>query len=300
MTKLKIIAGTNSQKLAQKIALHQNAEYIQATVQRFPDGELSVQLHTQLYNSKAIIVHSIHQHVNDNVMELLLLANATQNVGASKIIAVTPYLAYCRQDKQDYQNQTIPSINAIAKIIKASGIECLLAIDIHSKSAKEAFDIEFHNINTTNLFASCSNDIDNPLLISPDSGGAKRCQEIAKLLHCEHIVMNKKRNIGTFLKQSDKMIISGRNCIIIDDIIDTGWTITNVANILMKYKAKTIRAMVTHAVLSQNTFFALHKTATMHEITTTSTITHMKLPKYFRVLDISTIISKKILEIINH
>ncbi|AWD33109.1 Ribose-phosphate pyrophosphokinase [Candidatus Fokinia solitaria] len=299
--KLKIIVGTNSQKIAQKIAFYQNAEYIQAAVQRFSNGEFSIQLHTSLYGNKAIIVHSIHRNVNDDIIELLLLANAAQNAGASKIIAIIPYIAYCRQDKQLQCEYAVTSpINTIAKIIKASAIECLLTVDIHSAKAREAFDMRFYNIDTTDLFASHIRNADNPLIISPDLGSAKRSKEIAEKLHCEHIIMKKDRSIGTALKQSDIKAILNKNCIIVDDIIDTGWTVINAAETLIKYGAKTIKAMISHAVLSQNMLFASHKIHTICEIITTSTIAHTNLPKYFKVLDISKTISRKISEITNN
>ncbi|MGC0372063.1 MAG: hypothetical protein DGJ47_000768 [Rickettsiaceae bacterium] len=248
---MQIISGSNSLKLATKLAKHINAKLLNYKVAKHPDSELKIQINDPI-SGNVIIVQSTHYPVNDSLMELALLADAVKRAGAQKIIAVIPYFGYSRQNSINNKNAPLAA-NFVIKMLELSGITQIITCDLHSKTLEAMFSIPVKNLPTLNAFIPYIKPIDNKIIISPDIGSIARCRSYADSLSVDMAIINKYRREDNQCVM-DGIIgdVSGKNCIIIDDIVDSAGTLCQAATLLQNNGAKTVQAIVTHAVLSGN------------------------------------------------
>ena len=286
-----IIAGKSNISLAQKISYNLNAPLIISNTKKFEDSELRIQFEANLDNKDVIILQSTSKPVNDHLIELLLIADAIKFARARNIIALMPYFGYSRQDRPLLNNSSA-SISLIAKLIETSGINTIITIDLHSKKCEEFFKIKIVNLESFSLFVPLFKLFKNSIVISPDHGGLQRAQRFANALGIKLAVISKRRDQNGQCEMIDiKGDVADKNCIIIDDIIDTGETIYKAAKLLFEKKAKSVSACITHAVLSSK---ALNYIAAIpfDRFYVTDTIVQSNLPDNIKVISANPLIVK--------
>jgi ribose-phosphate pyrophosphokinase len=286
----KIIAGTNGKNLAKQLSENLNIAQIEAFVECFADGELRVQLAARVNKEDVLIVQSTSKPVNDHLIEILLLVDAAKRSGAHRIIALMPYFGYSRQDHLSYTFGPI-STHVVATLIEAAGIDHLITVDLHSQRTEKFFKINVQNIETTTLFAPLLQDRPNLIIVSPDNGGIIRARKLSELLGVNLAVISKfRKSHNTCQTEGLTGDVTGKHCIVIDDIVDTGETLCKAAELLMQHGALSVEAMVTHAVLSKKALANLEESE-IKKVTITNTIEHTSLIDKLTVVDIGPLLT---------
>lgn len=288
---LQIIAGSSSLQIAQNLSEFFGCSLISKCKYIFADQEFTIQLPSNISSNHTFIVQSTSQPVNDSLMELLLTANALKCVGIKQITAIVPYFGYSRQDKSNSNFESIAA-EMIANFFESAGIDCIVTIDLHSSQVEKFFKIKILNLSTTALFASVINKQNNTIIVAPDNGSRIRAEQLGQALDAEIAIINKHRTDYNNCVMSEVIgNVHEKNCIIIDDIVDTGETLCKAAELLFSKGALSVNAVITHAVLSNN---ATNRIASskIGEVMVTNSITHKNLPSKFKVLDVTDILKK--------
>ena len=298
--KLKLIAGNANPKLAQEIAGKMGIELSPATIGRFSDGEIQVKITNSVRGADCYILQPTCAPVNENIMELLVIADALKRASARRITAVIPYYGYARQDRKAEPRVPITS-KLIANLITASGIDRVLTVDLHARQIQGFFDIPVDHLYARPVLLQYFQDLklDNPIVVSPDAGGVERARAFAKLLNADLAIVDKRRprpNEAAIMNIIGD--VKGRNAIILDDMIDTGGTLTKVADAIKKAGALKVYAAASHGVLSGEAIDKIQKSA-LEEVVITNSITHdANLPK-IKVLSIASLLAEAITKIYN-
>lgn len=298
--KLKLIAGNANPKLAQEIAGKMGIELSPATIGRFSDGEIQVKITNSVRGSDCYILQPTCAPVNENIMELLVIADALKRASARRITAVIPYYGYARQDRKAEPRVPITS-KLIANLITASGIDRVLTVDLHARQIQGFFDIPVDHLYARPVLFQYFKDLnlDNPIVVSPDAGGVERARSFAKLLNADLAIVDKRRprpNEAAIMNIIGD--VKGRNAIILDDMIDTGGTLTKVADAIKNAGALKVYAAASHGVLSGEAIDKIQKSA-LEEVVITNSITHdTNLPK-IKVLSIASLLAEAITKIYN-
>ncbi|MEQ9446056.1 MAG: ribose-phosphate pyrophosphokinase, partial [Rhodospirillaceae bacterium] len=251
---MKLLAGNANRPLAEAIAAYLHVEMTNASVKRFSDMEVFVEIHENVRGEDVFVVQPTSYPANDNLMELLVTLDALRRASAERVTAVIPYYGYARQDRKTAPRTPITA-KLVANLINQAGASRVLTLDLHSGQIQGFFDIPLDNLYAQPVFAD---DIKEryqgnggPMIISPDVGGVVRARAIAKRLNTDLAIIDKRRERAGV---SEVMNIIGdvkdRDCILVDDIVDSAGTLCNAAVALMKNGAKTVSAYVTHGVLS--------------------------------------------------
>src|SRR6478735_5254655 len=250
---IKLVAGNSNPALAQAIAEGLDMPLTKASVRRFADNEIFVEVLENVRGSDAFIIQSTSYPANDHLMELLIITDALRRSSARRITAVIPYFGYARQDRKVGSRAPI-SAKLVANLITQAGVDRVMTLDLHAGQIQGFFDIP-----TDNLFASPVMvrdikerfDLSNVMVVSPDVGGVVRARALAKRINTPLSIIDKRRERPG---ESEVMNVigdaTGHTCILIDDIIDSGGTVVNAADALLKYGAKDVSAYLTHGVLS--------------------------------------------------
>ncbi len=250
---MKLVAGNSNRPLAEAIAAYLNLPLTKAQVRRFADMEVFVEIQENVRGEDVFILQSTSFPANDNLMELLILIDALRRSSARRITAVLPYFGYARQDRRS-AGRTPISAKLVANIITEAGADRVLTVDLHAGQIQGFFDIP-----TDNLFAAPVMvrdmrerfELGNVTIVSPDVGGVVRARSIAKRIDAPLAIVDKRRERPG---ESEVMNIigsvEGRRCILVDDIVDSGGTLCNAADALLAEGAKSVRAYITHGVLS--------------------------------------------------
>lgn len=245
-----IIAGNSHPMLANAIATNLSVPFSIANTERFEDQELRIQIEGDFNEQDVVIVQSTSKPANEHFMELLLLADTVKRAGARRIIAAIPYFGYGRQDRPSYNHGPI-SASLVARLIESSGIDRVITLDMHSKQSEGFFRIGVQNLDPSSLFATLFRELENCIIVSPDVGGFARAQKLATLMSADLAVINKTRtSSGKCIMNEVIGDVNGKNCILVDDIIDTGGTLCTASELLIQKGARSVSACVTHAVLS--------------------------------------------------
>ena len=248
----KIFAGNANVELAEEIASIMGKPLGKATVNKFSDGEISVSLWESVRGVDIYIVQPTCGPVNDNLMELLIMIDAMKRASAGRINAVIPYYGYARQDRKAKARDPITS-KLVANLIVAAGADRVITMDLHANQIQGYFDIPVDHLVGLPILAKYFKDkaLEDVVIVSPDHGSVKRVRSMAEYLDCPIAIVDKRRPEPN---KSEIMNIvgdiKGKNCIILDDMIDTAGTITNAANAIKEMGAKDVFACATHAVLS--------------------------------------------------
>jgi len=250
---IKLVAGNSNPALAQDIAKGLGIELTKAVVRRFADMEIFVEIQENVRGSDMFILQSTSFPANDNLMELLIITDALRRSSARRITAVVPYFGYARQDRRSGSRTPI-SAKLVANLISHAGVDRVMTLDLHAGQIQGFFDIP-----TDNLFAAPlmvrdireKFDLAKSMVVSPDVGGVARARGLAKRINTPLAIVDKRRERPG---ESEVMNVigdvAGYNCILVDDIVDSGGTLVNAAEALIAHGAKEVSAYITHGVLS--------------------------------------------------
>ncbi|WP_456707366.1 MULTISPECIES: ribose-phosphate pyrophosphokinase [Bradyrhizobium] len=250
---IKLVAGNSNPALAQDIAKGLGIELTKAVVRRFADMEIFVEIQENVRGSDMFIIQSTSFPANDNLMELLIITDALRRSSARRITAVVPYFGYARQDRRSGSRTPI-SAKLVANLIAHAGVDRVMTLDLHAGQIQGFFDIP-----TDNLFAAPlmvrdireKFDLAKVMVVSPDVGGVARARGLAKRINTPLAIVDKRRERPG---ESEVMNVigdvAGYNCILVDDIVDSGGTLVNAADALIAHGAKEVSAYITHGVLS--------------------------------------------------
>ena len=248
----KVFTANSHPALAEEISAIMGRPLGKATVNKFSDGEISISIGETVRGVDCYIVQSTCNPVNDNLMELLIMIDAMKRASAGRVTAVIPYYGYARQDRKAKARDPITA-KLVANILVAAGADRVLTMDLHAAQIQGYFDIPVDHLVGLPILVNYfkKKDIDNLVIVSPDHGSVKRTRSMAEALNCPIAIVDKRRPEPN---KSEIMNIigdiEGKNCILIDDMIDTAGTIVNAANAIKKMGAKSVYACATHAVLS--------------------------------------------------
>lgn len=295
---MKIISGSSNPELANRIAKELGVELLSTKIDNFHDGELRVQVEGKI-GRDIIIVQSTNTPVNDHLIELLLLADTAKRAGAHNIISVIPYFGYSRQDRCTYKNGPISS-SLVIKMLETSGINHVVTLDLHSAQLEGMFNVPITNLSAESVFLSVGKNKNNTIIVSPDVGGIPRARKYCSLFGMDLAIVNKTRDIHNNCLMSDVIgDIDGKNCIIVDDIVDGASTLCMATELLIKKGAKSIEAIITHSVLSNDSTKKIEESK-VTKIYTTDSICHRELPNKFIVLPIHELVGAVIKEQISY
>ena len=254
---MKLITGNANTQLAIDIANIAGINLCETLVTRFADNEIWVEIKENIRGEDVFLIQSTCNPANDNLMELLILADACKRASAGRITAVMPYYGYARQDRKPAGRSPITA-KLVANMIEAAGVDRVLTMDLHAGQIQGFFDIPVDNLYAQPLFVKDL--LTNPMvengraiIISPDAGGVPRARAIAKQLNLDIAIIDKRRDRAN---ESEAMNVIGdvlgKQCIIVDDIIDTGGTLVKAAKALENEGAEDVQAYITHGVLSND------------------------------------------------
>lgn len=248
----KVFTANSHPALAEEISAIMGRPLGKATVNKFSDGEISISIGETVRGVDCYIVQSTCNPVNDNLMELLIMIDAMKRASAGRVTAVIPYYGYARQDRKAKARDPITA-KLVANILVAAGADRVLTMDLHAAQIQGYFDIPVDHLVGLPILVNYfkKKDIDNLVIVSPDHGSVKRTRSMAEALNCPIAIVDKRRpepNKSEIMNIIGN--IEGKNCIIVDDMIDTAGTICNAANAIKNLGAKAVFAGATHAVLS--------------------------------------------------
>ena len=251
----KIFSGTGSQYLAEKIAQKFGEPLGKVNIRRFSDGEIYVEFQESIRGQFVFLIQSTFAP-SDNLMELLLMIDAAKRASAYKVIAVMPYYGLARQDRKDRPRVAIGS-KLVANMLTAAGADRIITMDLHAPQIQGYFDIPVDHLDSSAVFIPYieSLNLENLTFAAPDVGSANRIREVASYFECEMVICDKHRKRANEIAS---MVVIGdvtdRDVVIIDDICDTGGTLVKSAALLKEKGARSVRALITHPVLSGNAY----------------------------------------------
>lgn len=256
MSEMMLFTGTATPSLAESIASNLNMPIGKAEVGHFSDGETMVEILENVRGRDVFIIQSTCAPTNDTLMELIIMADALRRASAGRVTAVVPYFGYARQDRRVRSARVPITAKVVADMLSVVGVSRLLTVDLHADQIQGFFDFPVDNVYATpEMLADLKKqqlDLGNLMVVSPDVGGVVRARAIAKKLNDLDLAIIDKRRSGPNRSQVMHVIgdVDGRNCLIVDDIVDTGGTMCSAANSLKESGAKSVLAYITHPVLS--------------------------------------------------
>ena len=247
----KIFSGTNSQYMAEEICKELGVEMGKMNIQHFADGEFEVSFEESVRGREVYLVQSTFPN-SDNLMELLLMIDAAKRASAKSTIAVMPYFGWARQDRKDKPRVSIAA-KLVSDLLMAAGVDRVITMDLHADQIQGFFNVPVDHLYASSVFIPYiqSLKLENLVIASPDVGGAKRANSYAKFLDVPLVLCHKQRAKANVV---DKMTVIGdvkdKNVIIVDDMVDTAGTIVKASELMMDNGAKSVRALCTHAIMS--------------------------------------------------
>ena len=248
-----LFTGNANPALSNEMARSLGVELGKASVGRFSDGEVTVELHQNVRARDVFVVQSTCAPTNENLMELLIMVDALKRASARRITAVIPYFGYARQDRRPRSMRVPISAKVVANLLETVGVERLLTMDLHADQIQGFFDIPVDNIYASPVLLSDLKSKAYPdlVVVSPDVGGVVRARALAKQMGCDLAIIDKRRpkaNVSEVMHVIGE--VDGRNCVIMDDMIDTAGTLVKAAEVLKERGAKRVFAYCTHPILS--------------------------------------------------
>lgn len=269
-----VFSGNANPKLAQAVTQYLNIPLGKATVSRFSDGEVNVQLLDNVRGKDVFVLQSTCAPTNDNLMELMIMIDALKRASARRITAAIPYFGYARQDRRPRSARVAISAKVVANMLQSVGADHVLTMDLHADQIQGFFDIPVDNIYATPVLLQDlkNRKLENPIVVSPDIGGVVRARAMAKAIETDLAIIDKRRpraNVAEIMNIIGD--VSGRTCIITDDIVDTAGTLCNAAGALKERGAIGVVAYITHPVLSGAAIERITNSA-LDELVVTDTI----------------------------
>ncbi|AGH82938.1 MULTISPECIES: ribose-phosphate pyrophosphokinase [Ralstonia solanacearum species complex] len=271
---LMVFTGNANPKLAEAVVKHLNIPLGKALVGRFSDGEVQVEIQENVRGKHVFILQSTCAPTNDNLMELMVMVDALKRASARRITAAIPYFGYARQDRRPRSARVAISAKVVANMLEVAGVERVLTMDLHADQIQGFFDIPVDNIYASPILLEDlrKKNYDNLLVVSPDVGGVVRARALAKQLGVDLAIIDKRRpkaNVAEVMNIIGE--VEGRNCVIMDDMIDTGGTLCKAAQVLKERGAKQVFSYCTHPVLSGGAAARIADSA-LDEVVVTDTI----------------------------
>lgn len=274
MSKLMVFTGNANPKLAELVVKRLDIPLGEASVSKFSDGETTIELNENVRGKDVFIIQPTCAPTNDNLMEVLLLADALSRASAARVTAVIPYFGYARQDRRPRSARVPISARAVADMLSVTGINRVLTVDLHADQIQGFFDIPVDNVYGSPILLDDieRQNFDDLIVVSPDIGGVVRARAIAKQLNVDLAIIDKRRPKANV---SEVMHIIGdvkdRTCVLVDDMVDTAGTLCHAAEALKEFGAKKVVAYCTHPVLSGPAIERLGKSV-LDELVVTDTI----------------------------
>lgn len=275
MPNLVVFSGNAHPQFAQKVVSHLHIPLGSATISRFSDGEIAVEITENVRGKDVFIVQPTCAPTNDNLMEVLVMADALRRASAGRVTAVIPYFGYARQDRRPRSSRVPITAKVIADMLTTVGIDRVVMIDLHADQIQGFFDIPVDNIyGTPALLADLRRQQhDNLMVVSPDVGGVVRARAVAKLMGDIDLAIIDKRRQKANESQVMHLIgdVKNRDCVIVDDMVDTAGTLCKAADALKQFGARRVVAYATHPVLSGKAIENL-RNSVIDELVVTDTI----------------------------
>ena len=297
MSTVKIFSGSGSEEVAKKIANEFGKPLGKGKLGKFSDGELSFRYTETVRGSDVYIVQST-VNGSDNLIELFLMIDAAKRASAKHINVVIPYYGYARQDRKDKPRIAV-SAKLMANLLTASGASRVVSCDLHAGQIQGFFDIPLDHLNGSSVFVPYVKklNLENVIFASPDAGGTERVRDYAKNFDCEFVICDKTREKANEVKSVEVIgEVKDKDVIIVDDLIDTGGTIAMASNVIMDKGAKSVRAIITHPVLSGNAEENLENSSLIELVVTDSIPLNIRNKK-IKVLSIAGLFAKAIRKI---
>ena len=290
-----VFAGKNTRNLAEKICKSLNCPLGQMNIEYFADGEFSVSYEESIRGRDVFLVQSTFPN-SDNLMELLLMMDAAKRASAHSIIAVIPYFGWARQDRKDKPRVSVGA-KLIADLLGVAGLNRLITMDLHADQIQGFFDVPVDHLYASFVFLEYIKNVlplDNLVIATPDVGGTKRASNYAKHLGVPMVICYKSRQKAG---EIDEMRIigdvNGKDVLLIDDIVDTAGTITRSADLMKQHGAKSVRAMASHAVMSDPATLRVDQSS-LSEIIFTDSIPYNKESKKVTILSVADMFAETI------
>ncbi|MFN8308548.1 MAG: ribose-phosphate pyrophosphokinase [Chitinophagales bacterium] len=272
VTDIKLLAGSSSRYLAESIAAEYGKPLTNMQVHRFSDGEMQPEINESVRGSYVFIIQNTPAPA-DTIMELLLIVDAARRASADYITAVIPYFGYARQDRKDRPRVAIAA-KLVANLMRAAGINRVMTMDLHAGQIQGFFDIPVDHLNSSAVFIPYIKDLalTDLCFAAPDVGSVKRARVYAQFFQAEMVICDKYRKRANEVAEMTLIgNVEDKNVVIVDDLIDTGGTLCNAADLLMKRGAKSVRALITHPVLSGKAYENIEKSV-LKELVVTDTL----------------------------
>jgi len=299
-SELMIFSGNANPDLARRIASHLHISLGKATVQTFSDGEVSVEIEETVRGREIFIIQSTSQPTNDHLMELMVMIDALRRSSAARVTAVIPYLGYSRQDRRPRSARVPITAKVVANMLESVGLDRLLTVDLHADQIQGFFNIPVDNVYASpillgDVWRQRHSDL---LVVSPDVGGVVRARALAKRLGDADLAIIDKRRPRANVSQVMNIIgdVEGKNCVLVDDLVDTAGTLCKAAAALKEHGATSVSAYCTHPVLSGSAIENL-SSSQLDELVVTDTIPlrdEAKACKIIRQLSIATMLAETI------
>jgi ribose-phosphate pyrophosphokinase len=279
---MKLISGKANNPLSQAIAKHLNIPLMNATIKRFSDSEIFVEINENVRGQDVFVIQPTAFPANETIMELLIILDTLKRASAKRITAVIPYFGYARQDRKPGPRTPI-SAKLVANLITIAGANRVLTLDLHAGQIQGFFDIPLDNLYAEPVLVKDIKEkynLKNTAIISPDVGGVVRARAFAKRLDTTLAIIDKRR-----LKPNESEVLNvigdvkGKDCIIVDDIVDTAGTLCNASDALMSMGAKSVVAYITHGVLSGPAIERIANSS-LKELVITDSILQPELTKF--------------------
>src|SRR5215471_4733545 len=253
LDRLMVFTGNANPRLAQEVAKHLNLSLGRAIVGKFSDGEVMVELLENVRGKDVFVLQSTCAPTNDNLMELILMVDALKRASAGRITAAIPYFGYARQDRRPRSARVAISAKVVANMLEIAGVDRVITMDLHADQIQGFFDIPVDNIYATPILLGDlrKQNYSDLLVVSPDVGGVVRARALAKQLNCDLAIIDKRRpkaNVAEVMNIIGE--VEGRNCVIMDDMVDTAGTLVKAAEVLKERGAKNVYAYCTHPIFS--------------------------------------------------
>jgi ribose-phosphate pyrophosphokinase len=296
---MKLLSGNSNLPLAQEIAKYLGASLVDAEIKRFADNEVFVEIKENVRGEDVFVIQSTSFPANDNIMELLIMIDALRRASAKRITAVIPYFGYARQDRKVGPRTPI-SAKLVSNLIVSAGANRVLTLDLHASQIQGFFDIPLDNLFAAPVFVRDIRDNfqgKDFMIVSPDVGGLVRARVVASKLNVELAIVDKRRQrAGVSEVMNIIGDVSGKDCIMVDDIVDSGGTLVNAADALLKNGARSVSAYISHGVLSNHAAIKIANSSLTNLIITDSIAQNDEVLKAanVRIIPISPLIGEAI------
>jgi ribose-phosphate pyrophosphokinase len=301
---LMVFTGNANPKLAEDVVRHLDISLGRISVGRFSDGEVTVELLENVRGSDVFVLQSTCQPTNDNLMEVMLAVDALKRASAGRITAAIPYMGYARQDRRPRSARVPISAKVVANMLTSAGVDRVLTVDLHADQIQGFFDIPVDNIYATPVLLDDvrAKNYENLITVSPDVGGVLRARSMAKQLNTDLAIIDKRRpkaNVAEVMHIIGD--VSGRTCLIMDDMVDTANTLCKAAQALKAHGAERVLAYATHPVLSGAAIERI-KASDLDELVVTDTIPlsdEARACERIRVVSIASLLAETMRRISN-